>query len=380
MNLSRFARHADERLDARIEADMRRIIQVLTVHLPHGSLFAVYLSGEFASGDGAACITQDTVTPGSTYEVCVVVTPSCPLPVKVAAIKRLPKIAQMLEKELDISLRFIQTLRPQQISSLPFTLTWFSMQHNGYAFLGPVDTFAPLPPMPVDKIPVHEGAKLLASSAVQLYAARRALARGEENACRLAHHTVHRTILALGDALLILLRQYHPKRSARMARLLSLSPEQLGPCPELANRYAEVAGASLCVIRYWEPEEAMARIQLCIETFEMMYPFLMEKVLGGKASTRDELLKLLQQSRYTGQQRESALKNIIMNLYSSGWRALFSRRFILRHPRHRLFTAIAAMRGDGDDKAMRKSLALPWYAGVDEQLAQLKKLKNLYGD
>jgi len=302
--VSMYTARASAELDARIDADMKRITEVASPHSVAGVLI-----GGYGRGEGTPFISPDgSQAPFNDYDLVVVVD---------RLNSEVRQRFQTLEKQLTAELGLPVDLCPYRKAALPrceFSLLNYEMKHGHKVVWGDEDLLAALPDYPHDAIPLSEGTRLLMNRGKLLLDIQQRLASpeplSEEERIRFIKF-IHKAYLAFGDCALLAAGQYDISYAIKKEWIQSITD-----CPD---RNVVTAGYLKAIaLKEWGDFLSLNDFDVLVE-FEVV---------------RDVFLRFLPWYRTHCSGHEcSLLKAIVLNLK-------WNRRFGTAHPRERLYEAI----------------------------------------
>ena len=302
--MSMYTARGSTELDARIDADLKRIAEAVSPH----SLAGVLIGG-YGRGEGTPFINPDgSQAPFNDYDLVVVVD---------RLNGNIRQEFNALEKQLTDALGLPVDLCPYRLSHLrrcEFSLLNHEMKHGHKVVWGDEDILAALPDYPHSAIPLSEGTRLLLNRGKLLLDIQQRLASpealNEEERIRFIKF-IHKAYLAFGDCALLAARQYDISYAVKRGRI-----PLIGNCP----------GRNLVVDGYLKAIELKEWGDfLSLNDFDVVAEF---------EAVRNVFLRFLPWYRTHCSGHEcSLLKATVLNLK-------WNRRFGTAHPRERLYEAI----------------------------------------
>lgn len=218
--MSLYTARGSAELDARIDADMKRIAEAASPHSVAGVLL-----GGYGRGEGTPFIKPDgSQAPFNDYDLVVVVD-------KLNHTVR--KKFRAMEKELTTELGLPVDLCPYRKAALPrceFSLLNYEMKHGHNVVWGDKNILAALPDYPHDAIPLAEGSRLLLNRGKLLLDIKQRLATpeplSEKERIRFIKF-IHKALLAFGDCALLAAGQYDISYAVKNERI-----PHIGTCPD----------------------------------------------------------------------------------------------------------------------------------------------------
>ncbi len=185
-----------------------------------GSNFvALLLGGGYGRGEGGVWKQGNRERPYNDLDLTLIVQNSNAIPNG-----SLAQVKQEYEKRLGIHVDFSRPLTPEQIASLPHTMMWHDLAKGHQVLAGspsifnenvPCNLFDPLPSIEATRLLLNRGAGLLWAMLI----ANDVEPAPDEDFVR---RNAYKCLLALGDAILIVHKEYEPSNPWRDIRLQEL--------------------------------------------------------------------------------------------------------------------------------------------------------------
>lgn len=330
-----------ERHLSNVCADVLRGIQKI---VPRQQLQALFLGGGYGRGEGGVLRTPEGDLPYNDLEFYVCLSGNRwlnrrrydPLLHELAA-----TLTPTALVEVEFHIISLTQLRRSVPNMFYYDLVSGHQQLWGHANLAtecPQHTDA-------HRLPMAEATRLLMNRGTGLLLARARLAGEKFDAddCDFVARNIAKAQLALGDAVLTSLGEYHWSCRTRQQRLAALRPHAklrgLGILPKLRDIHA--AGVAFKLHPYRsvaEPIALRAQLQQTIEQFETVWLWLENRRLGQDFTSLTEYCE----SRVNKCPATNPLRNLLLNTRVFGGLSLrCSNAF--RHPRERLFHALALL-------------------------------------
>lgn len=316
--MSKYTVMGSAELDARIDADMRRIAAVVSPH----SLAGVLLGG-YGRGEGTPFINPDgSQSPFNDYDLIVVVD------------KLDRNKFQSMEKQLTQELGLPVDLYPYVKATLPkceFSLLNHEMKHGHKVVWGDEHILDAIPDYSHGAIPLSEGSRLLMNRGKLLLDIRQRLENPEpltnEERIRFIKF-IYKVLLAFGDCALLAERKYDISCAAKKVRITSI-----GNCPDrdfVVDGYLKAVA-----LKEWGDFQPSEQLDIAAEF----------------TTVRDVFLRFFPWYRAQCSNNEcSFLKAMALNLRWNG-------RPLLRHPRFYLYAALTELlKDEPNDFQLRQTL------------------------
>ena len=308
-----YTQSGSEKLDERIGADLKQIMQAAE---PYSS--AGILLGGYGRGDGTPFTGSDgTQQPFNDYDLVVVVE---------HLNRSVRQTFKNLEAELSEKLGIPVDLYPYRRSHLPhceFSLLNYEMKYGHKVIWGDAGILNAMPDYPLDAIPCPEGTRLLLNRGKLLLDIKRRLADPdpltEEERIRFIKF-IHKVLLAFGDAALIAAGRYDISYAVKKLRF-----PDIGLCPD---RDYVVQG-------YHKAIELKTRGNYC----DLLPNYDIAKEYEAVRTVFVHFLPWYRKQVSVGE--GSVLKNLLMNLK---WRKCFC----TAHPRESLYDAVTDLLQDAE--------------------------------
>lgn len=201
-----FATCGTRKLDEKIRTDMKEIVSFLLATQSKEGIRAIILGGGYGRGEGGVLFDKLDESPVNDYDMFVVYNK-----LSFFGRRRLTAKLRLASKTLSERLGFEVDFAPakdvEDLRTAPFWLIWYELRHGCYTVWG--DTFVSelLPKYSGDKTPEIEALKLLLNRGVGLMLAAEKLGKSDE--VEFIRRNSYKSILALGDAYLMLAGKYH---------------------------------------------------------------------------------------------------------------------------------------------------------------------------
>lgn len=311
--MSTYTPRGSAELDAKIDADLRRIAEVASPYCQTGVLL-----GGYGRGEGTPFIHPDgSQSPFNDYDLVVVVD-------KLDG--NIRQTLQALGKQLTAELRLPVDLCPYLKTALPkseFSLLNYEMKYGHKVVWGDEHVLAEMPEYPHNAIPLSEGSRLLMNRGKLLLDTKQRLANAEpldaEERIRFIKF-IYKTLLAFGDCALLAEGEYDISYAVKKTRIADV-----GNCPD---RDFVIDGYLKAIeLKEWgdfqtlKDFDVVAEFKTACDVFLRFFPWY--------------------RTQYSGREC-SVLKAIALNLK---WNACLG----ITHPRTRLYDAIQELLQDHPD-------------------------------
>jgi hypothetical protein len=206
--------------EERVRRDLDVILSAVRELLPPGSVRGVALTGGFGRGEGGMERTGGReIVPFNDYDF-VVVTQS---PVDAT---RLRSAAPLLATDIGIDFVDFGIFPGDILPRVPDTVFWYELREGHCVLEGPADLLLAIPPIDPARLPLEEATRLLVNRGLSLLWAwlhlEAAAASGAglpEKERRFTVNSIHKAVLAVGDAALIRAGRYHLSYRERGRRI-----------------------------------------------------------------------------------------------------------------------------------------------------------------
>lgn len=218
-----------EAAERRVRADLERIVARLRAVVPPGAFEALALIGGFGRGEGAVIAGPDGAPRGfNDYDLALLVRePIDEAPVRRAAVE--------LARDLEIDFVDVGVLTPRNLAVAPNTVFWYELRAGHRVLAGDPHAFERLPVRDPAQLPLEEGTRLLTNRGLSLLWARLDLDEAESAGAELSParlrfvvNSIHKAVLAVGDAALIATGRYDISYRERARRVAVRAPAFLG--------------------------------------------------------------------------------------------------------------------------------------------------------
>ena len=302
--MNRFTIRGSEQLEAKIEADLERIVKLVS---PHGE--AGILLGGYGRGEGTPFINKDgSQSPFNDYDLVVVLDT-----VNSAVRVRFHELEQDVSKEIGLPVDLCPYAR-HELPSKEFSLLNCEMKHGHLVLWGDDHVLDAMPGYNIDSIPKTEGLRLLLNRGKLLLDMKRRLADPtplpEEERIRFIKF-IHKVLLAFGDSALLAAGKYDI--------LYSVKKKRIGKIGDVPFRDAVISGYLQAIdLKEWGDYHALQDYDIKAE-----FNRISDIYIAFMAWCLDRYSK-----------RESSIpKALALNLR---WRKTTS----IKHPREYLYRAI----------------------------------------
>jgi len=302
--MANYTTRGSTELDARIDADMERIAEVVS---PHG--LAGVLIGGYGRGEGTPFVSPNgSQVPFNDYDLVVVVDR-----LNSDVRQKFNALEKQLTNELGLPVDLCPYRKPH-LHRCEFSLLNYEMKHGHKVIWGNEDILAALPNYSTDAIPLSEGTRLLLNRGKLLLDIQQRLADpeplSEEERIRFIKF-IYKVLLAFGDCALLAAGQYDISHAVKKVRFSAI-----GHCPDRGY----VVGGYLKAIelKEWGDFHALQGFDVAeeFETVQDLFPRFFKWY----------------RTQYSEHEGASA-KNLLLNLKWSG-------RLDTAHPREKLYDAI----------------------------------------
>ncbi|MFO1406405.1 MAG: hypothetical protein U1F08_02595 [Steroidobacteraceae bacterium] len=370
-------------VEARIEADQRRVVDEVTALLPGDRLDALVLAGGYGRGEGGYRYSLATAVPYNDYDYFVVLRDCTPAQLR-SMRGDLRLLASRLSHEFELEVD-IAVLERERLASLPSCLMYSELKWRHRVLAGDpgaLDAIGSPPPwdLPLaefSRMMLNRGALLLMNAqAMERHASVRA--HGNERFLRY----FSKGVLAAGDARLAAAGRYHPSVAERGRRLREIEWAGTGR-DEFLGLYEhatslKLGGVGTGNLRRTEPQ-ALQRLAVheWLEAYRVLESARLRRPLRSwQAYSSPWLGKGQGHGRWW-----SAAHHVALSLAASaGRRARPSPVRMLRHPRERLMAALPLLLESGSPtenrlaaEALGASAAAPWTGLADCFLADWRR-------
>ena len=311
--MGKYTRKGSADLDARIDADLRRIAHAVAPISRAGILL-----GGYGRGEGTPFIHPDgSQAPFNDYDLMVIVDRA-----DSTVRAQLRSLESRLSAELDLPVDLCPCVAAR-LSKCEFSLLNCEMQHGHRVVWGDAHILDAMPDMPVDQIPRSEGARLLLNRGKLLLDIKQRLAKPEplteEETIRFLKF-IGKVWLALGDCALLAERKYDLSYAVKLDRI-----DSIGDIPDrdtIIDHYTEA---------------------IALKEWGDYHTYLDSDIAAAFRDARDLFLDFLPWYRKRFCSKEcSASQAMLLNLAWFRWP-------YLAHPRERLYDALLELLQDDPD-------------------------------
>lgn len=206
--------------EERVRRDLDLVLAAVGDHLPGGAVRGVALTGGFGRGEGGmVTVPGREIVPFNDYDF-VVVTHE---PLDASA---LTGAAPALAREIGVDFVDFGVFPGDILPRVPETVFWYELREGHRILKGPDDLLLAIPPIDPARLPLEEGTRLLVNRGLSLLWAWLHLDEANqsgrgfgEQERRFTVNSIHKAVLAVGDAALIRAGRYHLSYRERALRV-----------------------------------------------------------------------------------------------------------------------------------------------------------------
>lgn len=318
--------------DARIDADMNRIAEVVYASKFSRHWKALVLLGGYGRGEGSPMIgLNGEELPFNDYDLIVVTDSLDPL---------LKRDLKKLEKELSEELSLPVDLYPYLTAALPkceFSLLNYEMKYGHRVIRGDKNVLDAMPAYPHDAIPLSEGTRLLMNRGKLLLDIKRRLTRPEaltrEEKERFLKF-LFKADLAFGDCALLLRGAYDLSYVVKRRRLPEIDLSGLDDARAFVEAYSRAIDfKERADFQTLENNNVHLRLADTLKRYEQFFLWYERRRLNRKFHTLEKYAHSFPNLGNEG----TPLKNALHNLRTFGPGVL---PYCFVHPRLRLYAAL----------------------------------------
>jgi hypothetical protein len=225
----RYTLDGDAAVEARIEADQRRIAAAVDEAVPGEHFVALVLMGGYGRGEGGYVQTDAGPAPYNDYDYFVVIH-GLGRKARDSLARRLGGIAHRLERQLGLEVDFA-LLPLKRLPRAESSLMNAEMRWGHRVVAGDSHVLDAMPEMPFRQVPPGEITRLLLNRGSLLLMDRQRLRRGGALSAterEVFFKYLFKAVLACGDAWLARAGRYHPSYPVKLERLESLGQPRPG--------------------------------------------------------------------------------------------------------------------------------------------------------
>jgi len=210
----------------RISQDMQVIRQTVLKAVGEDSLRALILGGGYGRGEGGVCFADGEERVYNDYDFFVVVPPTSRKRRRWIA-RQLEDVKSAVEPVCGIHVDFGPPMQETDLSRQPYELMFMELKAGHYVLYGPNEILDALPDYDISVPPLEEGARLFMNRGIGLFMARQLIRKGR--VLNREHHefvvrNIYKAMMAMGDGVLFVERNYDPSYVARLKRIRSMRP------------------------------------------------------------------------------------------------------------------------------------------------------------
>jgi hypothetical protein len=203
-----------------VRRDLDRILQAVDRHLPSGSVACVALTGGFGRGEGGVVATGNgEFRAFNDYDLVVLTR---------GAVDGAPLVRHAPDLARELGLDFVDfgVFPLDVLPRVPDTVFWYELREAHRVLAGDPNALLAIPPIDPSRLPVIEGTRLLLNRGLSLLWAWLHLDQAMETPAvldarrfRFTINSIHKAVLAIGDAALIRSGRYHLSYRERARRI-----------------------------------------------------------------------------------------------------------------------------------------------------------------
>lgn len=218
----RFTVDGSDELESRIARDMAAVrAHVLEVVAP-GELLALVLGGGYGRGEGGVFLVNGEERVYNDYDFFVVV-PYTSRSRRKALTAKLNGVKAAVEPACGIHVDFSPPMPASGLGKLPYELMFMEAKMGHHVVIGPEDVFSAIPAYDTERPPLEECARLFMNRGIGLLLARTKLMQPalSEDDHEFVVRNIYKAMMAMGDSVLFIRRDYSPSYIERRARFLA---------------------------------------------------------------------------------------------------------------------------------------------------------------
>ncbi len=339
--------HATTKLEKQIAQDMQLVLKLLEQNGAMQHITAILLGGRYATGEAGFLIdAQGEEQLQEPYLFVIIVK-------KLAGWRRaffnqkLLEVKHRLRRHIQVAVHFSKVLTQEELKHKPVTLQWYQLKWGHRLLWGAAQILQELPIAKHQRFPPAAALELLLEQGRRLILFKRRLL-AKHSLMDIWANELQQTFLSCGASYLLLHHCYHVRLGscARELQKMALSDEFLAET-EFASLYWRALQQTFrrrCDVTGGELRKALPAVLQCYERFYFKLMTVSAKRAVGSAHAFVQVMKLPQ--RHAGVFKRPRLKYVLSNVLAIGPGSLRD-RWVLFHPRVRLYVAILGILVDG---------------------------------
>lgn len=341
---SRYTVFGTDKIDQRIDGDMKIICQSVLNCIPEKDLLAIILGGGYGRGEGGVFFNDNEENLFNDYDFYIVVRPMSSSLKKQYQVS-LREAGEKLGHRIGIEVDFGPLLTPEDIRKTPYLLRWYELKAGHIVIWGDTHILDAMPDFNPQTLPLLEAMALMLNRGAGLLLAQHKLEsdpfspEDEEFITR----NIQKAIMAAGDAILILNHQYHYSYQERVRRLTNVMKETSSNEIDLVRWYD---AAMTYKLKPWHESPDPVVLKDFWETgrqiHEWVYYQIPAMVAGQAFMFESDYYKWVLSSVSKPENGYLLLKHLYQNFRDMGVKGLTS-PWNIRYPRWRLYYALPGL-------------------------------------
>lgn len=217
----RFTVDGSDELESRIARDMEAVRARVLEAVSPGELLALVLGGGYGRSEGGVFCVDGEERVYNDYDFFVVV-PYASRRRRKALTAKLNGVKAEVEPGCGIHVDFSPPMPAAGLGKLPYELMFMEAKMGHHVVIGPADVFSALPNYDTECPPLDECARLFMNRGIGLLLARTKLMQPSLNQedHEFVVRNIYKAMMAMGDSVLFVRRDYSPSYIERRARFL----------------------------------------------------------------------------------------------------------------------------------------------------------------
>jgi hypothetical protein len=218
----RFTVDGSEALERRIASDMATVRARVIEAVHPEDLTALVLGGGYGRGEGGVLEVEGGERVYNDYDFFVVV-PYTSRGRRKTLTEKLNGVKAVVEPACGIHVDFSPPMPASGLGKLPYELMFMEAKMGHHVVIGPADIFSALPAYDTECPPLEECARLFMNRGIGLLLASTKLMRPSlsEEDHEFVVRNIYKAMMAMGDSVLFIRRDYSPSYIERRARFLA---------------------------------------------------------------------------------------------------------------------------------------------------------------